>query len=390
MWNVPCFSKTINMNLKPIVCFLIPLTLISCKLLRLYEEEEIVLKTATTNVQLENNTPLVKVKINGTETNFLFDTGATGSCITDTTIVQNFHKQQFANIGIALGADGKRVKNKKFSVALQSELFDASHKVMGVINLPLLSCQSKRTFSGILGMDIFFENNLNMYLDFSKNQLSNIGEDQIKYLLQQGNYHQVESKFKYKKIFIFLTIEDKKYRFHLDTGYNGSITIPYHNNHQFKNANRREILGASHMTISSVTTGKKISYEKMPVRFGGENISTIVNLSSSISAQNVGTAFMKGFDWIIDYHNQKVYVKRNSNLIAENFERKISFGAQNNSGRLIVSAKDVLQTKYNIGDEIVAIKGQKITVENICEMQTLLNSTEDWNDLELEVKPIQK
>jgi hypothetical protein len=119
------FSKTINMNLKPIVCFLIP-PLISCKLLRLYEEEEIVLKTATTNVQLENNTPLVKVKINGTETNFLFDTGATGSCITDTTIIQNFHKQQFANIGIALGADGKRVKNKKFSVALQSELFDAT------------------------------------------------------------------------------------------------------------------------------------------------------------------------------------------------------------------------------------------------------------------------
>ncbi len=378
------------MNLKPIVCFVIAFTLVSCKLLRLYEEEDIVLKTATTNFRLENNTPLVKVKINGIESNFLFDTGATGSCITDTTIIQNFHKQQFANIGIALGADGKRVKNKKFSAALQSELFDAKNKVMGVINLPVLSCQAKKTFSGILGMDIFFENNLGMHLDFSKNQLSNVGNDQIKNLLQQGNYHQVESKFKYKKIFIFLTIEDKKYRFHLDTGYNGSITIPYRNNQQFNNANKREILGASHMTISSVTTGKKISYEKMPLRFGGEKLSTIVNVSSSISAQNVGTAFMKGFDWIIDYHNQKVYVKRNANLIAEKFDRKISFAAQNNSGRLIVSAKDVLQNNYNIGDEIVAVQGQKVTAENICEMQTLLNSTENWNDLGLEVKPIQK
>lgn len=378
------------MNLKPIVCFVIAFTLVSCKLLRLYEEEDIVLKTATTNFRLENNTPLVNVKINGIESNFLFDTGATGSCITDTSIVQNFHKQQFANLGIALGADGKSVKNKKFSAALQSELFNANNKVMGVINLPVLSCQSKKTFSGILGMDIFFENNLGMHLDFSKNQLSNVGNDQIKNLLQQGNYQQVESKFKYKKIFIFLTIEGKKYRFHLDTGYNGSITIPYRKKQQFNNPNKREILGASHMTISSVTTGKKISYEKMPVRFGGEKLSTIVNVSSSISAQNVGTAFMKGFDWIIDYQNQKVYVKLNAILINENFDRKISFAAQNNSGRLIVSAKEVLQTKYNIGDEIVAIKGQKVTAENICEMQTLLNSTENWNGLELEVKPIQK
>ena len=47
-------------------------------------------------------------------------------------------------------------------------------------------------------------------------------------------------------------------------------------------------------------------------------------------------------------------------------------------------------SKYNLGDEITSVNNQKVTPENICEMQDLLNKTEDWSTLNLEVIPAVK
>jgi hypothetical protein len=52
---------------------------------------------------------------------------------------------------------------------------------------------------------------------------------------------------------------------------------------------------------------------------------------------------------------------------------------------LRISLKAVHAKSFRLGDEILAVNGQKVTAENRCELQRLLNSTQDWGQLELVV-----
>ena len=52
--------------------------------------------------------------------------------------------------------------------------------------------------------------------------------------------------------------------------------------------------------------------------------------------------------------------------------------------------KEKSQSKHQLGDQIISVNGQKVTTENQCELQDLLNKTDDWNSLQLEVIPAQK
>ena len=55
----------------------------------------------------------------------------------------------------------------------------------------------------------------------------------------------------------------------------------------------------------------------------------------------------------------------------------------NNQLKIITKLKS--ETKYNINDQIIAVNYQKVTPQNICEMQSLLNETNDWNTLQIEI-----
>ena len=123
----------------------------------------------------------------------------------------------------------------------------------------------------------------------------------------------------------------------------------------------------------------------MPVTFGSFNLEAKLNVSTSIKAQNIGIDFIKAFDWLIDYNNNKIYVKRNQNSIESVFKRRVMYYAKVKAEKLEIVVKEKSQTKFNLGDEIVSVNGQKVTAENQCELQDLLNRTEDWNSLQLGV-----
>ena len=166
--------------------------------------------------------------------------------------------------------------------------------------------------------------------------------------------------------------------------------MPYDEKLNFKNDKKLELEGSLFQTISSHTSGSEIVYEKMPITFGSYNLEAKVNVSTSIKAQNIGIDFIKAFDWLIDYNNNKVYIKRNQNLIESMLNRKISYYAKVNQEKLLIVIKEKSQTQYQLGDQIISVNGQKVTTENQCELQDLLNKTDDWNSLQLEVIPAQK
>jgi hypothetical protein len=367
--------------------FLLSLTtLLSCSGIKQLANEEVQVVNGCEIVSLDNKIPLFEIKIDNQAADFLFDTGATRSVLIDSNAVPYFSQKKISNFGSAKGADGVKIQNKLLTVLMYSNIFESKNKVLSFINSSSNKCQKTfKSYAGIVGLDMFFDKNLSLQLDFSSNKICNISNVQLEELFLKSQFELVKSKCKYSQIILYLTIEGKDYPFKLDTGYSGSIIMPYNEKLNFKNEKKLELEGSIFQTISSHTNGKELIYEKMPISFAGENFESKVNVSTSIKAQNIGIEFIKGFDWLIDYNNNKVYVKRNQNKIESAFTRKVSYYVKANQDQLKIVVKEKSQTQYQLGDQIIAVNNQKVTAENNCELQDLLNKTEDWSTLQLEV-----
>ena len=370
--------------MKKIIVLLFVSLLSSCTAIKQMKNEKINFKKDCSSMFFDKQKALVNVVIDQIDTNFMFDTGAGISVLTDSTII-DYKTKKIGFLGSSKGADRKKIKNKFLTVSLKNNLFESENKVLVFINMPISVCSAKKKYSGILGMDVFLDEKSSMHLDFSNNKVCTISEDQIQILLKDNNKHLIKSDCKKSQIIVFVTIEGKEYPFKLDTGYNGNIIIPYSTEISFKNTNSIELNGLMYQTVGSHTNGKEIFYEKMPVSFGDFEFETKMSTSTSIKAQNIGLQFIKGFDWIINYNNNKVYIKRNENKIENLFSKKITYFAKAIKSNLIIVTKENSQTMFNLNDEITAVNNTKVTQENICEMQDLLNNTEDWNTLKLEV-----
>ncbi len=329
---------------------------------------------ATIVVNLENKPQL-----------FIFDTGSMGSVILDSTVIENFKTKKFGHFGTQVSADGNTRKNRMFTTKISCDLFESNNKLLGFSSFPKSKCSKGTTLKGLIGLDAFFENNTSLFLNYTNNEICNITNKELgEKIKTDSGYKKIKSVCKQNQIFVFLEIEGKEYKCKLDTGYAGNIIIPSDSEQHFSNPNKMVLEGTYFTTASSFSTGTEIFFEKMPVMFGGQNYETKVNVSTSIKAQNLGINFIKTFDWIIDFKNNKVFIRRNKNKLEGTFNRRVSYYAKA-AEKLTIVTKEASQTKYHIGDEITSVNGQKVTSENSCDMQDLLNKTEDWNTLQLEV-----
>lgn len=363
----------------------------SCTAVRQLSSQKIKESEGCANANFGYKSILLDVELDGVKTKFMLDTGSGLSVLIDSTVVANFKNKEFGFLGSAKGADRKKIKNRFFTTQLSSELFESEKKALAYINLPSPPCSSvKRNYSGILGIDVFFNEDFLLQLDFTNKKVCNINSKQLSDFVRQDDYKLVKSTCKKNQIFVWLNIEGHEFPFKIDTGYSGGIVMPYHEQLGFTNADKVEYFGSLFQTISSFTFGSEEVYQKMPIAFGGQVINTKLNVSKTIKAQNIGIDFIKAFDWLIDYNNNKVYVKRNQNKIESTFNRPVSYYVKVQDEKLVVAVKEKSQTRYQLGDQITAVNGHKVLPENICQLMDLLNKTEDWNTLSLDVISAQK
>lgn len=330
------------------------------------------------------------VKIDGFNETLMFDTGATMSVITDSSAINLIGTKKFGVLGSVTGADHKKITLKTFVAKAESELFESENKVFAYIPRPISKCQKQESFKGILGLDVFFKNDNALQLDFSNNKICTVNESQINEIIK-NDYTEIKAECKSRQIFVFFKIEGIEYKFKLDTGFSGSLVIPYNEKINFKKFNSLVFVGNMFRTASSTTNGEEIFYENVPIQIGNNDILGKILVSKTIKAQNIGIEIIKGFDWVIDYNKNKVYIKKNSNQIKAEFNSAVfQYVVFEQNNRLVIVTKQKQLSEYNIGDEITSVNNEKVTAENICEMQDLLNKTEDWNSLQIEVIPANK
>lgn len=362
----------------------------SCTGIRQVAQQEIIGKNASTQLHFSGKIPLLMVRVDNSDARFIFDTGATVSVLNDSTIVSDFPNRTFDFFLSAQGADGKKIRNRKLSVGFSSALFESPNKVLTYINTPSTDCSIKKPYSGVVGMDVFFAQDKSLQMDFSNNILANISQEQLLKSVATEDYKLVKSTCRLGQIRVYLSIEGVEYPFLLDTGYSGAIIFSEDKERTFKNNSKLELEGSVFQTVSSTTNGKETIYEKMPIRFSDYDLNVKMNVSGSIKAQNIGIEFIKGFDWLIDYNHNKVYIKRNQNKIEDTFKRTVSYYAKVQEGKLLISVKEKSQTRFNLGDQIIAVNGHQVLPENICQLLDLLNKTEDWDTLKIEAIPVQR
>lgn len=370
---------------KVTLLFLIIMT--SCTTIKQLSSQKINTKINCSENDFNEKMIYFKAKIDGKQENFLFDTGATMTVITDSTAITGMDSKKFGNFGTVTGADNNTTDLKTFTAKFESDVFFSENKAFAYIPRKQTKCQPKENFKGIIGLDVFFINDAVLQLDFTNKKICNIESKEISNIINNG-YIELKSECKSKKIYIFLTVEDQEYKFKLDTGFSGSLVLPFSDKLDFSKYNKITIEGEMLRTIASTTNGEDSFYEEVPVSFSTFNLNTIFQVSKSLKVQNIGMRFIKGFDWIIDYKNNKVFVKRNANKIDANFNKNVfQYVVFEKNEKLLVSTKQKQLTNFNIGDEITSVNNTKVTPENICEMQDLLNKTQDWSTLTIEVIP---
>ena len=95
--------------------------------------------------------------------------------------------------------------------------------------------------------------------------------------------------------------------------------------------------------------------------------------------------FIQRFDWFYDRVKNDLYYKpRDVEENQFNIDQPYRVLATND-GLMIVSRIVDDKNTLKFGDIITSVNGEKITAENICYYNELLNNTLDWNQLEIEI-----
>jgi predicted aspartyl protease len=298
--------------------------------------------------------------------NMMLDTGAP-NCFFDKSKKQFVFSDSLI-VGSLKNSFGKELDNKLYVCDWNNALFNSKNLVLR--SLPY-SFECNTGINGLIGSETFidkilsinFENRYIEVLDDFKN------EDSL--------YSSVEvSKFDGYFFDVNINILGVKYPFRFDTGNNYDAILTD------ENASKININYSSTENNTNIGLDKTISFIKEKVQIANFNDNAIFLISKSLKRNLLGVGFMKNYNWILDYKKGKIYAKKNNSTDKLIYKSK-SFSKLN---KLIINYSDILKP----GDQIISVNNQKVTPENICEMQTLLNNTQNWETLKLEVIPAKK
>lgn len=375
------------------IIFLIPIILLfSCKTIKQVLKEDVQIKKGgVTKFEMIGNGIILtddKIDNKSAEYPFLFDTGTTSTLITDTTIIDNFSRRDFASFGSIKVPNDKKIKKKTVNIDFENSLFKAKNLYVPIVNIDSISCANS-VFDGIIGVSQF-NGGMTEKIDPSILEI-NFDENKIKILpkdFDKAGFEIVNSVMKkINHFYILLEINGIKDYYLFDTGNGGNIIV---NSKIVKLDNlspSSEREGINHFTAAGLDKiSIKKTYKNVDIFIGKEKGVSDVEISTSISNANVGMDFIRQFNWILDWKNKKIYAQKRENY--KRPENKIlqDYIVLDQKDKLLVLNKSVKATKYNVGDEIISVNGEKVTPENICEMQSMLNKTEEWNTLKLEIR----
>lgn len=379
--------------MKNILLFLSFFLLISCKSFNDFRQQKATLiSTKSQKFTIQNNACILSLKVNNVEGLFLFDTGAMTSVISNPNFIKKFNltKDNYYTSYKVKGATGVSVEKSAFvSDSISSEIIKGEKNIfshMQIEGMKRNCTKDTLDYDGIIGFDIFKLAGQPILLDFENNTISVLPTE-----YKTTGFIKINGKVATgldRKITIPLKIDGVETSFTLDTGNNSGIVIP--SKKDFLSADK--LVTTIEMLIGTANRTEKNKmkyYENVSVKNeNGINETVFVSSLPNLIDNLIGMGFIKHYNWILDFNSGAIYIKKISDFETIDYKKNILVNFKlkcfSLNNKLLVGAKNLsINSPYDVGDEIISIGDKKITSQNICEIEDLINKTEDWSLLNL-------
>lgn len=370
------------------------LLLTSCKILKLVPQEKITLKNNRLSFELIENQMLVNNEINQKAVKLLFDTGAGPTVITDSTLITKESMENKISFGSVELIDGTKFNSAFVQANQENEMFYFEKHLVAPFFTSNFSkkCKPDYNIKGIMGMNAMNKlrkelGELSLKFDFDTNTIVRLTADEIDEAIK--NYIPINAKFvKRRLIEIELEINEKKDFYLFDTGNSAFDIIINPKNLSGMNPTL-ELKGFIVKSLQGkVNESKSSIYKNTPIGLANEKEVATIFVNPLIKDNNIGLNFIKKFNWIVDYQNKKVYLKKRNykaDEISSKEYKQDYYVSVNDEDKLKIVLKKINKDKYAIGQEIISVNDTLINSENVCHYMNMLNK-ENWNDFKIEVK----
>ncbi|MCY0977147.1 hypothetical protein PGH12_01485 [Chryseobacterium wangxinyae] len=366
---------------KIITLFVFACTIMSCKeIANAFNQSYIYEK----GIELKFNNDskkTVTANINGQDYNLYFDTGSGA----DVTINEAKFALKQDKILRQRDISGFDKQSKISSVYYVSD--SISSKLFRLKNIPIFitgreeeNCFRNDEYEGLI--NVLTDSDLPVELNYEKGYIKILDKLQtspLGYTFLESKFSSMSSVFKIK-----LFALGRSDFFIFDTGNNGPILLNEDIYTPGKLMNSIDYIGNS---VGGTKIVNRLKMYDADFQMKNTKFVQYVGVSQGSKRSIVNFNFIKKFNWIIDRKNKKVYykiidVEKLNNPYNKNHA---VHAASSYQGKLIVSYS-TSDSKFGINSEIISINNQNITPKNICEMLKLLNTTENWDKLNIQIK----
>jgi PDZ domain/Aspartyl protease len=285
-------------------------------------------KKVTIPFKIVNNLIVVPVNVNGTNLNFLLDTGVSETLLfsldeSEQVKFENIEKVRFTGLGNKEPFDGFKSSNNSLKI---EEFVDPNHTLYIVLDQDInISSQVGFPINGIIGYH-FFKNNP-IEIKYKRNKI--IVYDTITRVLKKikKSYKKIPISIEENKPYIqskvFLSNYELDAKLLIDTGNSdalwlfqekmGAIPIPENNFVDFLGKGFSGNINGKRARLTSFVIDE-FKFKKPLISFP-DSLATIGISMVENRVGSVGSEIMKRFNAIYDYKANSIYLNKNDNFI---------------------------------------------------------------------------
>ncbi|MDR0971030.1 MAG: hypothetical protein LBM25_01435 [Bacteroidales bacterium] len=223
-----------------------------------------------------------------------------------------------------------------------------------------------------------FENSV-ISINFDNNEISVLDS-----VYATNDFKEVKSHFDEKNgIYLYLKFDSKEEKVLFDTGC--PITMFKEKFYKNKKDTDTILYGALHNDIDgNILYKQKNIISQIEIEDYG--LSPII-YAPKLTDNLLGMSFIQNFNWIIDYKNDKIFLQKRKSSINPKFNPLPLYNTKVIDDNLVITLVNLTKKpKYDIGTKIKKVNNEIINKDNICHYMSLLNSTIDWSEFNLEVE----
>lgn len=338
-------------------------------------KDETIAKNGKINFSIVNDKMIVTTLISSKKVDLIFDTGASTHTLNDSLLfVKDENNERLKVKTSAKTADGE-VKTYIGNIIIETNIVSGKNSVASYLPFDFGFCKN---YKGLFSPGYLLESEKQMFLNFAENYVE-VGDN-----FDLKNFEEIPMRKKLSgMIEVKMKVDNKVDWYTFDTGADTPFIQKFENN-KYKKDNYLGLGG-----VSGITTNKKIPirdisfYRNVPVMLNNNLYYSDVSNGKAVSNANLGLRFIKEFNWIFDFKNNKLYFKKlNTSKIIKPRE-DINYGAKDIDNKLVIFLKKPNQKLYNLGDVIVKYNNVFVTSENICAIKDELNDIKEWKNLNL-------